>query len=570
MDQVFIDFMSRTRFLSQERFTFSTCAQSILGGGVALGKSRALIERATFLSAFMPGNVGMLGAYTFPQLRDTTQLQFFQELEDSGLSDLVIDVKKADQTVIMRTHDATNPKPQSSTILFRHVFEPRPDKKHLASLNLGWFGGDQIEDWEEGIWDYLQTRLRHKKVSKAYAFGVYNPKGHGWWWRRFKAPAIQAGPVKPAGLLSLDNPDAIHPDFQGYREDEVIGHNNKKVKVEVFRASPEMICYCSKTEENTTLRPNYIENMRSTMPPELVARLLDGSDDMLEGRVYKEFLGYGSIHCLKEFEIPKHWKTILSCDPGGDVPWAINVYRYDDTNPDFDVIVTDELYSATVLMQDIADWIKNPQRSGVPDWRDPQVRYVIDPENAVAIKEFREKHDLFFERAHKTDKNSGIFLVAGYFHRIKGRTACWPDQDYKHPLSVDRGNLEIHDAPHLWVFANKCPMWVKQHEEWYWAKDLRTNESKEKPVDKDDHACDNCLYALRTLPQVSVLRERLDPELERLRNTDYMRYISTMETRLAMSAGSGEDENPDRPTGEAFVSESGGFEDDFGDERIEW
>jgi hypothetical protein len=565
--------MSRARFLSQSRFTFSTSAQTLYGGGVGSGKSRSLIERAVFLAAFIPGNVGMLGAYTFPQLRDTTQLQFFQELEDAGLSDLVIDVKKNDQTVVMRTHDANSKKPRPSTILFRHVFEPRPDKKHLASLNLGFFGGDQIEDWEEGIWDYLQTRLRHKVVDKAYAFGVYNPKGHGWWWNRFKAPCIKVGLVKPAGLLGLDNPEAIHPNFQGYRVDEVPGLNGKPVKVEAFRAGPDMICYCTKTEENTTLRPNYVENMRATMPSELVARLLDGSDDMLEGKVYKEFTGHGSVHCLKSFPIPKHWKTIVSVDPGGDVPWAINTYRYDDGNSDFDVIVSNELYSATVLMEDIARWIKNPERSGIPDWRDPQVRYVIDPENAVAIREFREKHDLLFERAHKADKNSGIFLVAGYFHRIKGRTACWPDQDYLHALSVDRGDLEIHDAPHLWVFADRCPMWVKQHDEWYWAKDLRTNASKEKPVDKDDHACDECLYAMRILPQVSVLRERLDPELERLRGTDYMRFISAVETRLAMSLGSGEPENLDRPTGEAFLSEAGGIEEQFekwDNDKIEW
>lgn len=84
--------------------------------------------------------------------------------------------------------------------------------------------------------------------------------------------------------------------------------------------------------------------------------------------------------------------------------------------------------------------------------------------------------------------------------------------------------------------------------------------------------CDECLYALRTLPQVSVLRERLDPELERLRNTDYARYISTMDTRLAMSAGGGEP-SPDRPYGETFVSESGGMDEGFEGfdrEKIEW
>jgi phage terminase large subunit len=561
MDREFLDFLNRERALSQSWFTFSRNRYTILGGGYGSGKTKAVIERGLFLSCFIPGNEGLIGRNTFAELETTTMNQFFEEISKANLDNLIIDEKKALKKVTLRTHDATNNKPQPSHIWFRHLFEPRPDKKHITGLNLGWAGVDQLEDVDEPAWnDLVGGRLRRQGVPP-YAFASYNPKGHWWGYKRWKKPAIDKGAVSAAAEMPMDDQYVIHPQAVGFRRQPVQGVTGRTVNVEAYRVNPDTLLICSVTEENLWLGADYVLSARANNPPEWVARYLDGSDDEWSGKVYSEFSGAQSIHCLTPFPIPKDWPTIVGIDCGGDAPWAVIVARFDPI--DGDCVITNEYYRSGILISEIARWIKNPAASGIPKWDSSNVIYVCDPENAQAIREFQENHDMpMMQRAKKGPKLPGIYRVAGYMHRFEGRKKIWPKQNYKHPLAEQHGDVEICDAPRLWVFAENCPNWVRETEDWEWARDLRTNESKEVPVDKDDHCCDATIYILRERPVVAQLIKE-DPFLTELRKKDYMRFISTMETRLAMSLGTGEDPSPDRPTGEAFVSEAGGIEEKF-------
>ena len=66
---------------SQVRFHTSLNRFKGYSGPIGSGKSHALVYEALFLSEINAGLTGLLGAPTFPMLRDSTQAAFFEIVE---------------------------------------------------------------------------------------------------------------------------------------------------------------------------------------------------------------------------------------------------------------------------------------------------------------------------------------------------------------------------------------------------------------------------------------------------------------------------------------------------------
>ncbi|MBI3697783.1 MAG: hypothetical protein HY238_23495 [Acidobacteria bacterium] len=178
---------------SQKRFHDSLARFKGFSGPVGSGKSLALCHEAIRLTYVDAGRIGLIGAPTYPMLRDSTQLAFFEICDESGLP---YEFNKATNTMTMR--DA------GSKILFRSLDE----FERLRGTNLAWFGVDEMTYTSEEAWMRLEGRLRDPKASRLCGFGVWTPKGFDWVYRRFKSEpvagyeVIEAQPYENRHLLS--------------------------------------------------------------------------------------------------------------------------------------------------------------------------------------------------------------------------------------------------------------------------------------------------------------------------------------------------------------------------------
>src|ERR1700736_5382394 len=81
-------------------------------GPIGCGKSKALCQEAIRLSYLNPGRLGLIGAPTYPMLRDATQAILFEIL---NANEVPFEHNKAENTLVM--------KHTGSRILFRPVDE---------------------------------------------------------------------------------------------------------------------------------------------------------------------------------------------------------------------------------------------------------------------------------------------------------------------------------------------------------------------------------------------------------------------------------------------------------------
>jgi hypothetical protein len=487
---------------SQYAFEHSDQFQTLLAGGVGCGKNHSLNKRAIALSTMEPDNEGLIARYTSAELESSTKKQFFEEVP----AQVILHYSKSEDCVVLRTGDPNHP----SKIWFRHIWEPRPDKKHLAGMNLGWIGGDQVEDWEEARWNDVMARFRRSSVRMPYMFGIINPKGHDWCWRRWIKPAEDSGAVHKVMVPSVSG--GLVPSSH-------------------YRAGAGLYAIVAQTEENffngrcsdhpghafgceacRQAAAEYVARLRRYNPPAWVKRMVDSSFDEWVGRIYPYDLY--SAHNIDSFALPDDWRAVVPIDVGGDAPWAIPVLRVDSAG---DVFVVSEFYKPSVLVSEIAAWIKDPAASWIPDWK--KARYIIDPENKLAMVELAQ-HGIYCEAARKGPKLPGILQVAGYMHRMPGRVKTIPAQRLP---DGSFGALVVPDAPRIWVFRDRCDNWRREHDAWQWHRDRRTGEATDRPEDKDDHQADATIYGFRVLPPVWELPE-VDPQIEALKRLHYASY----------------------------------------------
>jgi len=189
---------------SQKLFHASQARFKGFSGPIGCGKSQALCQEALRLSYQNPGRLGLLGAPTYPMLRDATQATLFEILDGSGVP---YEHNKAENTLVM--------KDTRSRILFRPVDE----FERLRGTNLAWFGLDELTYTQEASWLRLEGRLRDPRANRLCGFGVWTPKGYDWVYRRFMADgtdgyqAIVAQPFENRFLLTKV------PDFYKHLKD---------------------------------------------------------------------------------------------------------------------------------------------------------------------------------------------------------------------------------------------------------------------------------------------------------------------------------------------------------------
>ncbi len=153
---------------------FHDCGSRFKGfsGPIGSGKSQALCQEAIKLCYLNPGRTGLLGAPTYPMLRDATQASLVEILDDAGIG---YEHNKSENTIVFQD--------TRSRILLRAVDE----FERLRGTNLAWFGLDELTYTQEESWLRLEGRLRDPKASRLEGFAVWTPKGFDWVYKKFIA-----------------------------------------------------------------------------------------------------------------------------------------------------------------------------------------------------------------------------------------------------------------------------------------------------------------------------------------------------------------------------------------------
>jgi hypothetical protein len=114
--------------------------------------------------------MGLLGAPTYPMLRDATQRALVAVLEENELpyslnkSESYVELPHCRARILLRSLD---------------------DYERLRGTNLAWFGVDELTYCKEEAWLRLEGRLREPKAQRRCGYAVWTPKGMDWVHRRF-------------------------------------------------------------------------------------------------------------------------------------------------------------------------------------------------------------------------------------------------------------------------------------------------------------------------------------------------------------------------------------------------
>ncbi|MEI9814982.1 MAG: hypothetical protein WDO18_21095 [Acidobacteriota bacterium] len=123
-----------------------------------------------------PGRTGLIGAPTYPMLRDATSAALMEHMDERGV-----------RYELNRSENYLMVPEAGSKILFRAVEE----FERLRGSNLAWFGVDELTYAPEEAWLRLEGRLRDPKATELCGFAVWTPKGYDWVYERFVASCVE-------------------------------------------------------------------------------------------------------------------------------------------------------------------------------------------------------------------------------------------------------------------------------------------------------------------------------------------------------------------------------------------
>jgi PBSX family phage terminase large subunit len=326
MKQVFFDLISH-----QSYFVNSDKRYILNSGGVGSGKTYSICLRAQHLCQTYPGIFGLIGAQTYPLLRDTTLREFLNIVP----SEIIKSYNKTEQHFIFRN---------GSEVIFRSFDDPNK----LKSLNLGFAGIEEMTDTTEEIFKMLRTRMRQKNMPGCI-FGATNPGTFGNWVYKY----------------FIDNPIA---------NSEVI---------------------YSISADNDYLPTEYLNDLRTMKDtnPEYYERMVMGKWGSLEGMIYNLPMAQ-RIKPEQLPDKRKIHRWIAGLDFGFEHPTSLNIfgirentyYQYDEiyqrklTSSDIIAIVKNKMqeYDIEIIYCDYSrpEIIEDLQRAQIP--AEPCIKDVFD------------------------------------------------------------------------------------------------------------------------------------------------------------------------------------------------
>jgi hypothetical protein len=157
---------------SQHKFHTSTAKFKAFSGPVGCGKSKALAFEILRLAEVNAGRLGLIGAPTYPMLRDATLTTLFAILDEN---EFPYDYNKVEGVLVF---------PDWGTKILCRSLET---VDRLRGTTLAFFGVDEAAYTPEAAWYVLQGRLRCPFAKQLCGFAVTSPNGFNWFYNRFVA-----------------------------------------------------------------------------------------------------------------------------------------------------------------------------------------------------------------------------------------------------------------------------------------------------------------------------------------------------------------------------------------------
>lgn len=349
----------------QMEFITSTARYSCFSGGFGSGKTMAGCLRSLLLSQ-APGNHGLIGRLTYPELRDTTRKTFFEICPPEFYDEANGGQWKPSENYLKLIN--------GSEIIFRHL--DNVSERELLSLNLGWFFIDQAEEVGERVFQMLQSRLRLNTVPNRYGFIVCNPEPGNWIYMNWRKP---------------------------------IEENNPK---------PEHHLVESSSFDNPYLPKDYLQSLLASYPEEMQKRFIQGRWDSFENQIFPEF--DRNFHAINPFTIPAGWEKIVALDHGLVNPTAC---LWGAIDYDGNVIIYDEYYSPGVVSDHARNILARSQNDEISMWLiDPSTQAKTREKDGMpwSVIEEYEDYGLFFTPANN-EKLAGINRLKEFFKLLPSR-----------------------------------------------------------------------------------------------------------------------------------------------------
>ncbi len=268
---------------------------AIYQGGYGSGKTFAGSLLGISLCGKYPGIRGLVGAQTFPLVRDTTLVSYFEHLDNySCLKGISYDFCKTEAKLTIYNNDGKAP----SEILFRSF----DDATRLKSLNLGFVEIEEMSDISESAFHMLLGRLRQAKIPQYRLFGHTNPEfSKGWIYKNF-----------------IENP------------------------------KPNYRLIIAPTTENTYLPEEFVDNLKRAYDPEYYnINVLGNFGDYTSGLITKGFSSENIQQVNYCPDLPLH----ISCDFNVDPMCWVLAHKTDDKVFFFDEIVLENTNTALTVKE---------------------------------------------------------------------------------------------------------------------------------------------------------------------------------------------------------------------------
>lgn len=186
----------------QDDFIFSNKRYILQSGGVGSGKTYSIVLKTLNLLISNPGIFILIGAQTFPLLRDTTMREFFALTPPE----------------LIKTYNKTN-----NHVVFKNgselIFRAFDEESKLKSLNLGAVGIEEMTDVKEDIFKMLRTRLRQLNMPHVL-YGATNPDTFGnWVYRNFiEKPIPDSGVIYSSSMDNIFLPGSYLEDLESFKD----------------------------------------------------------------------------------------------------------------------------------------------------------------------------------------------------------------------------------------------------------------------------------------------------------------------------------------------------------------
>jgi len=293
----------------QFRFLRSTAHFAGLFGGIGSGKSHVGCFWAMMKALKNPHCLGLIGANSYRQLKDSTLRTFEETLERYGIG------------YRFRASEMDFRLDNGATILCRSM----ENVDLFRGTELGWFYLDELRETRLEAWQVVKGRLRSQQVDRREGRVTSSPNGFDWIYREFVRK-----PADPATAYA-------------YRTHEA---------------------FFARTADNHHLPPDYLAALAASYDPLLAEQELDGRFvNTTAGRVYAAF--DRRLHVSAEAELDPSLPILWALDFNVTPMTAVIVQLGDQG-----LRVIDEIWlenAGTVMMcEAMGDWLADRATSREP------------------------------------------------------------------------------------------------------------------------------------------------------------------------------------------------------------